>query len=41
VNQGGRKDYRATADELREQLKELMAQAGEAEPEIVPAKLYP
>jgi arylsulfatase A-like enzyme len=41
VNLAGRKEYRATADELGEQLKELMAQAGEAEPEIVPAKLYP
>lgn len=43
VNLVGRKDkhYRATADELREQLKKLLAAAGEAEPEIVPAKLYP
>ncbi len=41
VNLAGRKEYRATADELGRQLKELMVQAGEAEPEIVPAKLYP
>ena len=40
VNLAGRKEYRATADELGQQLKELMVQAGEAEPEIVPAKLY-
>jgi len=41
VNLAGRKEYRATADTLRDQLKEIMAQAGEAEPDIVPAKLYP
>jgi arylsulfatase A-like enzyme len=41
VNLAGRKEYREIADGLREQLKELMAQAGEAEPEIAPAKLYP
>ncbi len=41
VNLAGRKEYRAIADECGEQLKELMAQAGEPEPEIVPAKLYP
>jgi arylsulfatase A-like enzyme len=41
VNLAGRKEYREIADGLRDQLKELMAQAGEAEPEIVPAKLYP
>ena len=41
VNLVGRKEYRGIADGLRDQLKELMAQAGEAEPEIVPAKLYP
>ncbi len=41
VNLAGRKEYRAKADELREQLKTLLAAAGEAEPEIVPAKLYP
>ena len=41
VNLAGRKEYREIADGLRDQLKELMAQAGEAESEIVPAKLYP
>lgn len=41
VNLAGRKEYRAVARELSAQLKELMAAAGEAEPEIVPAKLYP
>ncbi len=41
VNLAGRKEYRAVADDLRLQLQQLMTQAGEAEPEIVPAKLYP
>jgi arylsulfatase A-like enzyme len=41
VNLAGRKEYRAKADELREELKKLLASAGENEPEIVPAKLYP
>jgi arylsulfatase A-like enzyme len=41
VNLAGRKEYRTKADELREQLKKLLAAAGEPEPEIVPAKLYP
>jgi arylsulfatase A-like enzyme len=41
VNLAGRKEYREIADSLREQLKELMTQAGEADPPIVPAKLYP
>ena len=41
VNLAGRKEYRVKADELREQLKRLMASAGEPEPEIVQAKLYP
>jgi hypothetical protein len=41
TNLAGRKEYREIADRLREQLKELMVQAGEADPEIVPAKLYP
>ncbi len=41
VNLAGRQEYREVADGLRDQLKELMAQAGEAEPEIVLAKLYP
>jgi arylsulfatase A-like enzyme len=41
VNLAGRKEYRVKADELREQLKKLMVSAGEPEPEIVTAKLYP
>jgi arylsulfatase A-like enzyme len=41
VNLAGRKEYREIADNLRDQLKELMVQAGEAAPEIAPAKLYP
>jgi arylsulfatase A-like enzyme len=41
VNLAGRKEYRVRADELREQLKKLMTTAGEPEPEILPAKLYP
>jgi arylsulfatase A-like enzyme len=41
VNLAGRQEYRVKADELREQLKKLLAAAGEPEPEIVPAKLYP
>ncbi|MEG9435228.1 sulfatase-like hydrolase/transferase [Edaphobacter sp. HDX4] len=41
VNLAGRKEYRAKADELREQLKKLLAAAGEPEPQILPAKLYP
>jgi arylsulfatase A-like enzyme len=41
VNLAGRKEYRVKADELREQLKKLLAYAGEPEPEIVTAKLYP
>jgi arylsulfatase A-like enzyme len=41
INLAGRKEYREKADELREQLKKLLAAAGEPEPEIVPAKLYP
>ena len=41
VNLAGRMEYRSKAEELRAQLKKLMAAAGEAEPEIVPAKLYP
>ena len=41
VNLAGRKEYRAKADELRDQLKKLLAYAGETEPEIVTAKLYP
>jgi len=41
VNLAGRQEYRAKADQLREQLKKLLADAGEPTPEIVPAKLYP
>jgi len=41
VNLAGRKEYKEKANELREQLKKLLAAAGEPEPEIVEAKLYP
>lgn len=41
VNLAGRKEYRVKADELREQLKKLLAAAGEPEPEIALAMLYP
>src|SRR5262249_21376676 len=41
VNLAGRMEYRQKADELREQLKKLLVAAGEPEPEIVEAKLYP
>jgi hypothetical protein len=41
VNLAGRQEYRAKATELREQLKKLLATAGEGEPEIVDAPLYP
>ena len=41
VNLAGRKEYRAVSSELQDQLKQLMTAAGEAEPEITPAKLYP
>jgi arylsulfatase A-like enzyme len=41
VNLAGRKEYRDKADELRAELIKLMIAAGEAEPNIVPAKLYP
>jgi arylsulfatase A-like enzyme len=41
VNLAGRKQYRDKSDELRDQLKKLMVAAGEADPDIVPAKLYP
>lgn len=41
VNLAGRKEYRVKADELREQLKKLLAGAGEPEPEIQAAPLYP
>ncbi len=41
VNLAGRQEYRSQAAELAQQLKKLLAAAGEPEPEIVPAKLYP
>ena len=41
VNLAGRKEYRETADQLCDQLKKLMVTAGEADPEIAAAKLYP
>lgn len=41
VNLAGRKEYRKKADELREELKKLIAAAGEPEPAITSAKLYP
>jgi arylsulfatase A-like enzyme len=41
VNLAGRKEYRKVADGLRDQLKQLMVRAGEAEPAIESAKLYP
>ena len=41
VNLAGRKEYKAQATELREELKKLIVASGEPEPEIVPAKLYP
>jgi arylsulfatase A-like enzyme len=41
VNLAGRKEYRVQASELGDQLKKMLAAAGEPEPEIVPAQLYP
>jgi arylsulfatase A-like enzyme len=41
VNLAGRQEYRSQASELSQQLKKLLVAAGEPEPEIVPAKLYP
>lgn len=41
VNLAGRKEYREISDNLRDELKKLMVAAGEPEPEIAPAKLYP
>ena len=41
INLAGRKEYRAKADELRQQLIKLIVAAGEQVPNIVPAKLYP
>jgi len=41
TNLAGRKEYRKQADALRDELIKLLAYAGEAEPTIRPAKLYP
>ncbi|MBS1815307.1 MAG: sulfatase-like hydrolase/transferase [Acidobacteria bacterium] len=41
VNLAGRKEYRAKADELQAELKRLMIAAGEKEPVIEEAKIYP
>jgi arylsulfatase A-like enzyme len=41
VNLAGRTEYRAQADELRAQLLEMIAYAGEPAPTIVRQKLYP
>lgn len=41
VNLAGRREYKAKAAELAEQLKKLIADSGEHVPEIVAAKLYP
>ncbi|MDE1163043.1 MAG: sulfatase-like hydrolase/transferase [Acidobacteriaceae bacterium] len=41
INLAGRQEYRKKADELRERLKELLRAAGEGEPVIRSAALYP
>lgn len=41
INLAGRKDYRDVADHLKQRLSALMVDAGELEPTIHPAKLYP
>ena len=41
VNLAGRKEFRKQADELRAKLKKRLVAAGEPEPEIRPARLYP
>jgi arylsulfatase A-like enzyme len=41
VNLAGREEYRAKAAELRNELKKLLTLAGEPEPEIMAAPLYP
>jgi arylsulfatase A-like enzyme len=41
VNLAGRKEYRQTADGLRERLKSLIVASGDPAPTIVSAKLYP
>lgn len=41
VNVAGRKEYQDIAAQLRERLKARMMEAGEAEPQIEPARFYP
>jgi arylsulfatase A-like enzyme len=41
VNLVGRNGYKDQCTELRERLKKLMVAAGEPQPEILPARLYP
>ncbi len=41
VNLAGRKEYRDLSNELHEELRKLMAAAGEPDPQVTPAKLYP
>jgi arylsulfatase A-like enzyme len=41
VNLAGRKEFRSTADQLRDELKNMMRAAGEPPAEIDPAKRYP
>ena len=41
VNLAGRREFRKQADELQAKLKKLLVAAGEPEPEIRPARLYP
>jgi len=41
VNLAGRQEYRSQSDELGKGLRKLLVAAGEPEPEIVPAQLYP
>lgn len=41
INLAGRKEFRKQADKLLAELKQLLAAAGEPEPGIRPAKLYP
>jgi arylsulfatase A-like enzyme len=41
VNLAGRREYREIAAQLRERLKTLMVDAGEPEPKIEPARIYP
>ncbi len=40
-NLAGRKEFRQQANELQAKLKKLLVAAGEPEPEIRPARLYP